>query len=245
VLVTELAHPLLIRRAVAFGSAVLEDSITIEGITARRAESLAEILQIQSNNEIPVLIDPEGLICAKYEPSILIDARMLKRTPERQPFKSLLTIGLGPGFSPPENCDVVIETKRGHTLGKVIREGSALPDSREPDPVMGISSKRVLRAPADGVITGLVPIGELVSKGQIIARIGEHPVTASFDGALRGLLHDGLVVQAGDKIADIDPRDEPTYCFSISDKALAIGGGVLEAVFSSPTIWEHLKAEPT
>jgi len=206
-------------------------------------ENLAEILQTQSNNEIPVLIDPEGLICAQYKPAVLIDARMLKHSPEGHPFKSLLTIGLGPGYRAPKNCDVVIETKRGHTLGRVIREGSALPDSREPDPVMGISSKRVLRAPADGVVTGLVPIGKLVSKGQIIARIGKHTVTAPFNGALRGLLHDGLVVQAGDKIADVDPRGEPAYCFAISDKALAIGGGVLEAIFSTPTIWAHLKAE--
>ncbi|MBN1429024.1 MAG: EF2563 family selenium-dependent molybdenum hydroxylase system protein [Anaerolineae bacterium] len=241
VLITELAHPLLIRRAVSFGSAIIEGAITVEGATARRADTLAMALQVQSKGEIAALIDPDGLTCAEYSPAIIIDARMMKRDPGPCPFDAPLVIGLGPGFDAPNNCDAVIETKRGHTLGRVIRRGMALGDSGTPEPVMGMASERVLRAPAAGTITGLAPIGAMVEKGQIIARVDGHPVEAPFAGVLRGLAHDGLTVQAGAKIADIDPRGEPAHCFMISEKSLAIGGGVLEAVFSSPSIWEQLK----
>jgi xanthine dehydrogenase accessory factor len=241
VLITELAWPLLIRRTVSFGSAATEGSITVEGITARRVDDIREALQAHADGDIPVLIDPEGTICSAYAPSIMVDARMLKRAPGRHPFLTPLTIGLGPGYSAPNNCDAVIETKRGHTLGRVIREGEALPDTREPGTVLGRGADRVLRAPVDGAVTGLASIGAIVEQGQVIAKVDEHPVATPFAGALRGLVYDGLIVQAGAKIADIDPRGEPAYCFTISDKALAIGGGVLEAIFSTPVFREHLK----
>lgn len=243
VLITELEHPLLIRRAVSFGSAAIEGTITIEGITARRVNSVATALQAQVDGEIPVLIDPAGASSIEYAPAIIVDARMLKADPGRQPIRTALVIGLGPGFEAPASCDAVIETRRGHSLGRVIREGRALPDTREPEKVLRKGIERVLRAPVDGVVAGLVPIGTIVQQGQIIARVDAQPVAAPFAGAVRGLLHDGLIVQVGAKIADIDPRGEPAYCFSISDKALAIGGGVLEAIFSSPKVWNYLKSE--
>jgi xanthine dehydrogenase accessory factor len=240
VLVTELSHPLLLRRAVSFGSAIREGTITIEGAAARRVDDIGMALQTQANGEIPVLADPAGDIYPEYAPTIVIDARMLKTKPETLPFKASMRIGLGPGFSAPANCDVVIETRRGHTLGRAIRDGKASEDTGQPEAVMGISSERVLRAPVDGTITSLVSIGSLVTKGQHIASIDGHPVEAPFAGALRGLVYDGLAVRSGAKIADIDPRGEPAYCFMISEKALAIGGGVLEAILSSPAIWERL-----
>ena len=245
VLITELAHPLLIRQTVSFGSAVFDGSITVEGATARRTEDVAAALQSQAQGEIAVVIDPDSFFCAEYKPIVLVDARMLKRDPGAQPVDAPLVIGLGPGFHVPGNCDAVIETKRGHSLGRVIRQGAALADTGEPDAVLGIASERALRAPVDGVVTGLSPIGAVVAKGQAIAKIDGHPVEAPFAGVLRGMAHDGLAVQAGTKIGDIDPRNDPAYCFSISDKALAIGGGVLEAILSSPIFWEHLRANLT
>lgn len=241
VLIAELAHPLLIRRAVSFGSAAIEGAITVEGITARRVDSVAAAFQAQANGEIPVLIDPAGASLTEYAPEVIVDARMLKADPGVQPYQSRLVIGLGPGFDAPGNCDAVLETRRGHTLGRVIREGKPIPDTREPEKVLGKGVDRVLRATVDGVVTGLVPIGAIVEQGQTIARVDAHQVAAPFAGAVRGLVHDGLTVPAGAKIADIDPRGEPAYCFTISDKALAIGGGVLEAILSAPALWPHLK----
>lgn len=241
ILITELAHPLLIRRAVSFGSAAIDGTITVEGITARRVDSISAALQTQASGEIPALIDPGGACLSEYDPVIIVDARMLKANPGKQPVKASLIIGLGPGFRAPYNCDAVVETKRGHTLGRVFGKGAALADTGEPDPVLEISSTRVLRAPTEGRIAGLVPIGAIVVEGQNIARIDQHLVAAPISGALRGLIHDGSTVQAGTKIADIDPRGKSIYCFSISDKALAVGGGVLEAILSAPAIWPHLK----
>jgi xanthine dehydrogenase accessory factor len=243
VLITELAHPLLIRRAVSFGSAAIEGAVTVEGITARRLDSVATALQTQTDGEIPVLIDPAGAFFIEYAPAIIVDARMMKTDPGRQPAQASLVIGLGPGFDAPSNCDAVIETRRGHTLGRALREGSPMPDTREPEKVLGKGMERVLRTPVDGTVTGLVPIGAIVQQGQTIAMVDGHPVEAPVTGALRGLVHDGLIARAGVKIADIDPRGEPDYCFSISDKALAIGGGVLEAILSSPKVWNYLKGE--
>ncbi len=244
VLVSELPQPLLIRRSVSFGSAVIEGAIVIEGITARRVDSIDAALQSQADGQVPVLIDPSGASFAEYDPIIIVDARMLKTDPGAKPSQEAQMIGLGPGFDAPVNCDAVIETRRGHTLGRVIRKGKPMPDTREPEAVLGKGIDRVVRAPVDGMVTGLVPIGAVVQQEQTIAMVDAQPVAAPFSGAVRGLAHDGLHVQAGTKIADIDPRGESTYCFLISDKALAIGGGVLEAIFSAPAIWAHQKGTP-
>jgi xanthine dehydrogenase accessory factor len=242
VLITELPSPLMVRRAVSFGSAVIEGALTVDGIEARRADSLEEAIAIQSDNVIPVLVDPEAALLAEYAPTVLVDARMLKRMPESLPFRPLLVIGLGPGFTAPENCDLVIETMRGHTLGRVIRQGSAQADTGQPDPVMGHSSDRVLRAPADGILVTLASIGEKVEKGQPIAQVGTEVITAPFNGVIRGLIHNGLTVKKGTKVGDVDPRGDPAYCFMISDKSLAIGGGVLEAMFSWPEVRERIQS---
>ena len=242
VLITELPSPLMVRRAVSFGSAVIEGALTVDGIEARRADSLEEAIAIQSDNVIPVLVDPEAALLAEYAPTVLVDARMLKRMPESLPFRPLLVIGLGPGFTAPENCDLVIETMRGHTLGRVIRQGSAQADTGQPDPVMGHSSDRVLRAPADGILVTLASIGEKVEKGQPIAQVGTEVITAPFNGVIRGLIHNGLTVKKGTKVGDVDPRGDPAYCFMISDKSLAVGGGVLEAMFSWPEVRERIQS---
>jgi xanthine dehydrogenase accessory factor len=236
VLITELEHPLLLRRAVSFGSAVVEGSITVEGVTARRVAGIGEVAACQESGEIPVLVDPNGDSLTAYAPVVLVDARMLKQIPGSQTNGATLLIGLGPGFEAPTNCSVVIETNRGHRMGRVIGEGRAQENTGKPEGVMGHRSDRVLRSPAQGVIKGIVPIGAHLYGGDHVAQVGDQWVTAPFEGVLRGLIHDGIAVNPFDKIGDVDPRGEPLNCFTISDKALAVGGGVLEAILSSQRI---------
>jgi xanthine dehydrogenase accessory factor len=208
VLITEMPHPLLLRRAVSFGSAVIEGEITVEGIIARRVANLAEAVKVQSAGEIPVLVDPEGDCFAEYDPVVLVDA---------------------------------VETNRGHHLGRVIREGGTQPDTGQPGGVMGHGQDRVLRAPADGPVMGIAAIGSIVQEGQPIALVDGQYVVAPFEGVLRGLIYDGIEVKKGLKIADVDPRADPRHSFTISEKALAVGGGVVEALLSSAAIRERLK----
>lgn len=241
ILITELARPLLVRRAVSFGSAIVEGKITVEGVAARRADDIGEALSIQKSGDIAVIVDPVGEALSDYAPAVLIDARMKKTDPGPRPVEVPLVIGLGPGFTAPDSCDAAIETNRGHHLGRVIWQGAAEPDTGRPGNVLNQTSGRVLRAPVDGVVTGLESIGVTLKKDQPVAVVGEKTVVAPFDGVLRGLIHDGLAVQAGAKIGDVDPRADPSYCFTISEKALAIGGGVLEAIFTCPVIRERIR----
>jgi xanthine dehydrogenase accessory factor len=236
VLITELAHPLLVRRAVSFGSAVIERSITVEGITAHHAGSFDEALAIQQSGEIPVMIDPDGESLPNYQPVVLIDARMLKTEPGGQPVRPTLMIGLGPGYEAPVNCDVVLETNRGHRMGRVITSGKPEDNTGMPEGVLGHRADRVLRAPAAGDFRAVASIGTAVHEGTVVAQVGEQLIAAPFEGVLRGLIHDGIHVRYGDKVGDIDPRGEAQNCVTISDKALAVGGGALEAILSSPVI---------
>lgn len=245
VLITELDQPLLVRRAVAFGSAAVEGEVEIEGITARRVADVDGALSAQAAGEIPVLIDPGGQYLGEYDPSVLVDARMLKRSPGSQPVGLLMVIGLGPGFIAPMNCDAAIETNRGHYLGRVIWDGAPEADTGLPGRVQGHIADRVLRAPIAGEVTGLASIGDTVEQGEPIAAVGGVGVRAPFDGVLRGLVHDGITVPAGAKIGDVDPRGDPAHCFTISEKALAIGGGVLEAILSYRPIQELIAGHRT
>jgi xanthine dehydrogenase accessory factor len=161
---------------------------------------------------------------------------MRKRPPEVGLQAAPLVIGLGPGFTPGIDCHAVVETNRGHHLGRVFWDRPAEPDSGKPEALDGRSEARVLRAPAAGALTACLALGSLVEEGQLIARIGGVELRAPFRGALRGLLHDGVAVAAGDKIGDLDPRAQPKFCFEVSDKALAVGGGVLEALLSRPQL---------
>lgn len=244
VLITELARPLLLRRAVAFGSAVIQNKIVVEGVTARRAHELVAALEILKQGHIPVVIDPEGTVLVEYSPVVIVDARMQKSEPSRQPASPMLVIGLGPGFTAPDNCDAVVETQRGHDLGRVITHGRASADTGEPGGIQGHAADRVLRAPCDGAIRGLVEIGAHVAVSQTIAEVDGQPVAALLEGVLRGLIHDGVWVRAGTKIADIDPRGVSSHCFTISEKALAIGGGVLEAVLASSAVRALIRRGP-
>lgn len=246
VVVTELPQPLCVRRTVCFAEAIYRGEITIEGHTARRVDDpsdMLRILQILGKNQVPVLIDPQCKVAGLLHALAVIDGRMLKRPPEPIGYVPALYIGLGPGFVAGVNCQVAIETQRGHTLGRVYWQGGPLADTGRPEG----DPRRVLRAPTSGSLIAHREIGDLVEEGDLIAEIEaedrqRHPVHSPLRGALRGLIHPGLHVEAGLKIGDVDPRGDPSYCFLVSDKALAIGGGVLEALLTRPEIRARLWA---
>ena len=236
VVITELEQPLAVRRAVSFAEAIYEGMHTVEGVTARRVgpEKVHAALRA---NEIPILIDPEAkiLLSSLFFP-IVIDGRLLKSAPSALPVRIPLHIGLGPGFEAGVNCHAVIETRRSHTLGRVYWQGATQPDSGKPEG----DPRRVLRAPADGLLISKAKIGEHVEEGQVVAIVNEYPVITPLAGMLRGLIRDGIHVTRGLKIGDVDPRDDVDACYLVSDKALAIGGAALEAILTKEEIRQQL-----
>ncbi len=239
VVITELPQPLAVRRTVAYAEAVYSNETTVEGLTARLVKDPADtllVLNVMARQQIPVLIDPECSSAKSLHPAVVVDARMTKHAPDPIGYVPVLYIGLGPGFVAGENCQVAIETRRGHTLGRVFWQGGSDPDTGQPDPVQGFQSERVLRAPADGELIARASLCEHIETGQVIAEISGQEVTAAFPGILRGLIHPGLKVSKGLKIGDLDPRDDPRLCTMVSEKALAVGGGVLEAILTKPEL---------
>ncbi len=232
VIVTELAQPLVVRRTVAFASAVYDSEIIVAGVTARRAESFDEARGLLVASIVPVLVDPETRAREWFKPQVLIDAVMAKRNTGTRITDAPLVVALGPGFTPGVDCHAVIETKRGHHLGRVWWHQPAEANTGIPGEIGGKSAERVLRAPCDGTVRAIRQIGDRVNPGEVIAWVGDASVVAPFDGILRGLVHEGLAVKAGMKIGDVDPRANREHCFTISDKALAMGGGALEAVLT-------------
>jgi xanthine dehydrogenase accessory factor len=241
VVITELPKPLAVRRTVSFAEAIYEGQIGVEDVVARSVtdpSDMLKIINILSKRQIPVLIDPEGASARILHPLAIIDARMRKQPPERFSHTALLYIGLGPGFRAPDNCQAVIETQRGHRLGRVIWSGAALSDTTQPEGDV----RRVLRAPAEGLFESTAQIGQHLDTGQQIASVGAEAVTAPFPGVLRGLLRPGLPATRGMKIGDLDPRDDPAPVGFVSDKALAVGGAVLEALLTPPEVRSKLWA---
>lgn len=248
VVITELARPLAVRRLVSFAQAAYDGEIRVEEVPARRVGDAREVMRCLEEHILPVLIDPEMHWMSALKPLVYVDARLRKLPPDTGIEAAPLVIGLGPGFTAGENCHAVVETQRGHHLGRVIWQGAAAPDSGLPDAVGPYRGERVLRAPADGVVVGLVEIGERVQAGDVIATVSGQPVRAVFSGVLRGLIQPGLEVTRGLKIGDLDPRDDPSLSRLVSDKALSVGGGVLEAVLVKPEIraclWDGAACEP-
>lgn len=234
IIICDLMMPLVVRRSVAFAEAIFSGFVEVEGVRAVHCVNRLEIESTLDSGGIPVIADPELTILEWYQPDCIVDARLLKKSLE--PFKgdTPFIIGLGPGFSAGNNCHAVIETKRGHYLGRVYWKGTGELDSGIPESVNGHDIDRVLRAPADGEFIARVRIGEKVTKGSIIAEVSEQPIFAPFDGIVRGLIGDRVVVKRNLKVGDIDPRLDYRYINHISDKSLAVGGGVLEAILTSP-----------
>lgn len=230
VVILELEKPLAVRRSVSFSNAVYEGTQNVEGVVSRLV-SADQVQVTLEAGEIPVLVDPQAAILKNQfltspRLTFVVDGRLLKRPPEPLEMKPALHLGLGPGFEAPGNCHAVIETRRGHSLGRVIWQGEAQADSGEPDG----DPRRVLRAPAAGHVEAVAKIGDHVPQNGLVARMAGQEIRSPLKGVLRGLIHPSVEVKAGMKIGDVDPRDDPAASFTVSDKALAVGGGVLEAV---------------
>ena len=236
VVVTELPAPLAVRRAVAFAEAVYAKEVTIEGIVGCRVETANEVPDVLARGHVPVLVDPEARIREEVRFSVVVDGIMAKRNTGTRLTDARLVVALGPGFTAGVDAHAVVETARGHTLGRVYWSGTALPDTGIPGTVKGRAKERVLRAPCDGHVQPRVHIGDTVDEGQVVCTVEGEPVRAPFAGVLRGIIHPRVPVRKGMKIGDVDPRARPEHCFTISDKSLAVGGGVLEAVMSAPQI---------
>jgi xanthine dehydrogenase accessory factor len=230
VIILEIEKPTVIRRTVAFAEAVYHGTAVVEGIQAIRVRNAEEAMHCLNDNTIPVVVDPAGDTIPTMKPHILVDAILAKRNLGTHLKMAPIVIGLGPGFCAEKDVHAVIETNRGHNLGRVFLEGTAEPDTGVPGVIGGFDYQRILRAPADGVIHTVKKICTRVQCGEVIAYVEDVPVISQLDGVLRGLITDGLRVRKNLKIGDVDPRCKLEYCYSISDKARAIGGGVLEAI---------------
>jgi xanthine dehydrogenase accessory factor len=262
VLITELQQPLVIRRTVAFASAVYDGSIEVEGTIGERIMGTNAADRVWQADRIPVLVDPDRTAAAQLHPIALIDAIMAKYNAGTQIVDAPIVVALGPGFTAGVDCHAVVETQRGHNLGRVYYQGSAAPNTGTPGTVGGQDALRAVRTPVAGVFYGQRKIGEQVKTGEVIGRVitvdvsltdsaawrlastdrdATQPlgivIKSKLDGVLRGILHDGLKISADTKIADVDPRGETEYCFTVSDKAWAVGGAALEAVLYLMRQW--------
>lgn len=232
VVMTDIERPTAIRRTVCFSQAIVHGETTVEDVTAKRAETPEAALDILKTNCIPVLADPEGACIPALKPDAVVDAILAKKNLGTNITDAPVVIGVGPGFTAGVDCHAVVETMRGHYLGRVIHEGGAIPNTGIPGLIGGFAGERVLRAPADGVFHQVLDIGAQVKMGDVAATVDGIPMTCTLDGVLRGILADGTPVFKGMKAGDIDPRCEIRHCYCASDKALAVGGGVLEAVLN-------------
>lgn len=229
ILMTEIEKPISVRRFVAFSEAVYEKAWTVEGVTGELISDVDELERLWNIGKIGIMIDPKWSVISKLKPRIVIDAIMAKKNIGTKKDEADIVIGVGPGFNAPDDCHAVIESNRGHYLGRVIYKGSSEPHTGIPGPVMGLTKERVLRSEKAGNIRHVKCLGDEVKKGDIIMYIDDAPVVATIDGILRGQIRE-IYVTENEKIGDIDPRGKKEYCFTISEKARAIAGGVLEAI---------------
>ena len=230
VVMTDLPRPTAIRRTVCFSQAILFGTMEVEDVTAKFASSVEEVPAILAEGCIPVLADPECKCLEALKPDVVVDAILAKRNLGTKITDAPCVIGVGPGFTVGVDCHAAVETMRGHTLGRVITEGSPLPNTNIPGLIGGFAGERVLRAPAEGIFRQILQIGDSVKQGEVAGTVNGEPMLCQIDGMLRGILADGTPVHKGMKAGDVDPRGEESYCYLVSDKALSIGGGVLEAI---------------
>ena len=230
VVMTDIAQPTAVRRTVAFCQCMYDGVTEVEGITARQAANKDEAQAILAAGEIPVLCDPEAGILKELHFDAVVDAILAKRNLGISLTDAPIVLALGPGFTAGVDCHGVVETQRGHDLGRLLTAGSAAANTGVPGNIGGYTVERIIRAGADGPFEPAAAIGQVVKKGDIVARVAGVPTYARLDGVVRGMLPAGLMVTEGMKAGDIDPRCEVRHCFTVSDKARAIGGGVLEGL---------------
>lgn len=230
VIMTDLEQPTAVRRSVAFCQCIYDGACAVEGVTARRAAGAEEAGRVLTAGEIPVLADPAAEILHALPFDALVDAILAKRNTGTRITDAPVVLALGPGFAAGTDCHGVVETMRGHDLGRLLTRGSAAPNTGVPGDVGGYTTQRIIRVPADGAFEPLAAIGQRVEEGQPVARVAGRTACAQLTGVVRGMLPAGLAVTAGMKAGDIDPRCEYEHCFTVSDKARAVGGGVLEGL---------------
>jgi len=230
VYLTEIEKPMAVRRKVAFCEAVYDGNTSVEGVTCVRVKTPAEVPTAWKAGHIPLLVDPDCQARHDIQPEVLVDAIIAKKNLGTTLDHAPLVIALGPGFEAGKDAHFVVETKRGHFLGRLLETGMAEADTGIPGSVQGFTTERVLRAPGDGILASQARIGDSVEKGETLGSVAGEPLKASISGALRGLIRPGIRVRKGLKIGDIDPRGRRENCFTISEKALAIAGGVLEGI---------------
>lgn len=230
VVITEIPEPLAVRRKVAFCEAVYDGQSVVEGVKAILVKGPEEADKVWDQGFIPVLVDPGAESRHSIKPEVIVDAILAKKNLGISARDAPLVMALGPGFEVGKDAHFVVETNRGHNLGRILTSGSTQPNTGVPGPIQGITSDRVLRAPASGPWRNNVDIGDMVKKGDLIGTVHDEALYANIDGVLRGLIHPGITVSKGLKIGDIDPRGKKEFCFTISEKAFAIAGGVLEGI---------------
>ncbi|MFU8827550.1 MAG: selenium-dependent molybdenum cofactor biosynthesis protein YqeB [Brevefilum sp.] len=236
ILIVEAAQPLAVRRSVSFAQAVYDGEVAIEGVRGSLITQPEEVQTCWSAGKMPVMVDPDLAMSLSLKPLVMVDARMRK---VHQPLSldiAQLVIGMGPGFVAGENCHAAVETNRGHFLGRVYWAGSTEADTGVPGKVGKYAQERVLHAPVAGVVQTYVEIGTHVKAGDLVLAVGGQGMYAPFEGIVRGLIYPGLLVEVGTKVGDIDPRPDDFRCWTVSEKSLAIGGGVLEAILTRPEV---------
>lgn len=230
VCMTELERPVAVRRSVAFCEAIYEGRQVVEDVEGILVDSADSVQSAWEQNKIPILVDPNCLAKESLRPDCLVDGILAKKNTGTQSDDADLVIALGPGFVAGVDADMVIETNRGHRLGQILTDGQAEPNTGIPGEIGGYTWQRVLRAPAKGIFLTEKAIGDRVEKGTVVGSVDGSPVPAGIEGVIRGLIRPGTPVSEGFKLGDIDPRGEKDYCYTISDKARALGGSVLEAI---------------
>lgn len=231
VFITEIDQPMAVRRTVAFCEAVYDEKAVVEGVEALLIQKVDDVYPVWEQGQIPVLVDPPCGSRQVIKPDVIVDAILAKKNLGTSINDAPLVIALGPGFEAGKDAHFVVETNRGHNLGRLLTSGPAEPNTGVPGPIQGIAKERVLRAPAEGLWQNKLDIGDLVKKEDVIGSVDKSPVKAQIDGVIRGLIHPGIRVKKGLKIGDIDPRGRKEFCYTISEKARAIGGAVLEGIF--------------
>ena len=226
----EIPRPMAVRRQVSFSEAIYEGEIRVDGVSAVRVETAAEIPRVWEQGKLAVAVDPGWDLVAQMQPQVVIDAILAKTNLGTRCGEAPLVIGLGPGFRAGADVHMIVETNRGHNLGRILLAGAAEANTGIPGDIGGYAQERVLRAPESGIFTTREQIGAVGRKGQQIGSVAGKSVTAGIDGVVRGLLRGGTEVEQGVKLGDIDPRGDTGYCLTVSDKALAIGGAALEAI---------------
>jgi len=232
VCMTEISKPQAVRREVSFCEAVYEGEKTVEGITAKLVDSYDKLLELLDSGQIPIMVDFKAKIKEFLKPDVMVDAIMAKKNLGTKITDAPLVIALGPGFYAGKDAHLVVETNRGHNLGTIIEEGEAEENTGIPGEIASFSAERVFRAPRDGHISTIKEIGDYIETNDVVAIVEDLPVKAKIKGVIRGLLRSGSEVYKGMKTGDIDPRGIKEYCYTISDKARAVGGGVLEGILS-------------